>query len=172
VGLLWVECTTAVSIAMAALSGPAELPRNKLWSGEVKPDPAWLTRQGVAASYPIRFTIDDAGHVAGLILFTGGANPAAGGQGVLNGELGSEALNLTATVDGGSALAPALRPKVQVTVTLTGYVAADGSLEGVGLLNMSDLACLTDPASAMSPAPCPRRLVPIKWAAAMAEARP
>jgi hypothetical protein len=170
VALLWVEWTTAVSIAVASLSGPAELPRNRHWSGEVKPDAAWLTRQGVAAAYPIRFTINETGHVAGLILFTGGANPAAGGQGVLDGQLGTEALNLTATVDAPAEVAPALRPQARVTVTLTGYVAADGSLEGVGLLNMGDLGCLADPAGAAARVACPRRMVPIKWTATIAEA--
>ena len=157
--------TVAVSLTLSGSAVAADLPRDKPWSGEIKPDAAWLTRQGVAASYPIRFAIDAAGHVTGAILFAGGANPAAGGQAVLEGQLGPDALNLTATVDAGPELPAALRPKAQVRVSMTGYPAADGSLEGVGLLNMGDLGCLTDPASAASATPCPRRLVPIKWTA-------
>lgn len=164
-GLRYIGLTVIMAFAMAGAAGAADLTRDKPWSGEVKPDPAWLTRQGVAASYPIRFTIDDAGHVTGSILFAGGANPAAGGQGLLDGQLAPDALNLTATVEGGPDLAAALRPKAQVRISLTGYRAVDGSLEGVGLINMGDLGCLADPATAASQAPCARRLVPVKWTA-------
>jgi hypothetical protein len=165
VGLHRVRWASLVPAAAAVAGCAADLVAPTPWIGEVKPDSAWLTRQGVAGSYPVRFTIDEAGRAMGTIQFAGGANPAAGETGALTGQLEGDALTLSATVEGGPAVAVALRPDVQVNVSLTGYIAADGSVEGVGVLDMGDLACVTGPASASSTTRCPRRLVPIRWTA-------
>jgi hypothetical protein len=151
--------------ACAAQAVAADLARDRPWTGEVRPDPAWLTRQGLAPAYPIQFTIDGAGHASGTIAFTGGSNVTANAKASLDGQLGSDGLNLAATLAGGPALTPPVRAKAQVKVTLTGYPEGDRSVEGVGLIDIADLNCMADPARAAAEAPCPRRLVPIKWSA-------
>ena len=155
----------ASAVILAGPAGAADLARDRPWSGEVRPDPNWLARQGVAAAYPIKFTIDATGRAAGSIEFAGGANPTAGAKAALDGQLGSDGLSMAATLEAGPDLAAAVRAKAEVKVSLTGYAQDDGSLAGVGLINMADLQCITDPATAAAPAPCPRRLVPIKWTA-------
>ena len=164
-GALRLGWTAAAAIMSAVSAGAAELPRNRPFAGEVRPDPAWLTRQGLAPSYAVQFTIDGSGHAAGAILFAGGSNVTAGAKATLDGQLGADGLNMSATLEGGPELASPIRAKAQVRVSLTGYPADDGAVEGVGLIDMADLACMADPARAAAPAPCPRRLVPIRWMA-------
>lgn len=167
-GLRWMTWAAAAAVAISGLAGSANavdpVP-NKPWSGEVKPDAGWLTRQGVAASYPISFMIDAKDQAAGSIEFKGGANPADGGHGALTGKLDLEDFGLIGFVDAHSDLSPTVQAKARVRVVLNGFVREDGSLSGVGVLDMADLACLNDPARAEAAAPCPRRMVPIKWSA-------
>ena len=66
-GALRLGWTAAAAIMSAVSAGAAELPRNRPFAGEVRPDPAWLTRQGLAPSYAVQFTIDGSGHAAGAM---------------------------------------------------------------------------------------------------------
>lgn len=165
-GLSWMHRTTMAkaflaSAAMAGLIGAADVPGNEQWTGVVKPGSGWLRRQGLAESFSIQFTLDASGRAKGSMIFNGNTYPAMAGKVALKGERDPDgsAFYLFATIEGHHG-APA---QAEVKVTLTGFDEEDGSLRGVGVIDMADLACVTD--AERSKKPCARRMVPVKWTA-------
>ncbi|MBC2665506.1 hypothetical protein H7F51_08225 [Novosphingobium flavum] len=169
--LVWLRRTAvasvvAVSAVAAGLVGAAE-PGKKVWSGQLNPGSGWLKRQGLAPSYRFQFTVDAAGRATGTIDLGGSTYPLTPGKAVLTGQRDPDgsAFYLFATIEGRRALPAAARTQAEVKVTLTGFDEEDGSLRGVGVVDMADLVCVTDPAKAAAKTPCARRMVPVKWTA-------
>lgn len=147
--------------AIAGLTGAAEPAGKTEMSGEVKPGSGWLKRQGLAPSFPIRFTIDAQGRARGTMQFAGNIYPAVGGATALTGRRDADgsASYLFAAIKG----RPGSAVQAEIKITLTGFDEEDGSLQGVGVIDMADLACVTDPERSRTR--CARRMVPVKWTA-------
>ncbi|MES2988134.1 MAG: hypothetical protein V4808_09535 [Pseudomonadota bacterium] len=150
------------SVVAAGLVGATEPPAGELWTGEVQPGSGWLKRQGLEASYPISFTVDADGRGTGTIQFSS-VYPVTAGKAALKGERDADgsAFYLFSTIESRHG-APA---QAEAKITLTGFDEEDGSLRGVGIIDMADLACVTDPVRSVAKAPCARRMVPVKWTA-------
>lgn len=165
-GFFWAKRTTMAAVflvaaSMTGLVGAANAPATEQWTGQVQPGSGWLKRQGIAETFSIRFTIDPAGRATGTMEFTGNIYPAIAGKTALRGERDPDgsAYYLFATIEGHHG-----GPKqAEVKITLTGFDEEDGSLRGVGIIDMADLACVTDPVRSKST--CSRRMVPVKWTA-------
>ncbi|MES2988132.1 MAG: hypothetical protein V4808_09525 [Pseudomonadota bacterium] len=145
----------------------ASEPSRVQWAGEIVPGAGWLKRQGVETSYPIAFGIDSSDRATGTVSFLESVYPANAGKAALKGRRDPDgsAFYLSATVEGRYDLAASVKSQAEVGIALTGFDEEDGSLRGVGTLNMADLACLNDPARAGGAETCARRKVPVKWTA-------
>lgn len=165
--LLWVKRAVVAPLLVACLAGAADVPRAPIWSGKVEPGSGWLKRQGLAGSFAIEFTIDGEGRATGTMGFAGNVYPAVEGKTTLKGHRDPDgsAFYLFATIEGRHGLAAPAHAQATVEVTLTGFDEEDGSLQGVGTIDMADLACLNDPERSAAKTPCARRKVPVKWTA-------
>lgn len=145
----------------------ASEPSPAQWSGEIVAAEGWLTRQGVESSYPISFVIDPADRATGTITFLQSTYPATAGKAALVGRRDADgsAFYMSAKIEGRQDLASSVKLQAEVVVALTGFDEEDGSLRGVGTLEMADLACLKDLAKAVAETSCARRKVPVKWTA-------
>lgn len=159
----------AVALASLLVAGCATLPAptTEQWAGQVQPADGWLIRQGVERSYPIAFVIDTADRATGTFTFVPSTYPAVSGPAALEGRRDPDgsAFYLSAEVRPKADLPAKALGQAAVAVALTGFDEEDGSLRGVGTIDMADLACLKDPSRAATGETCARRKVPVKWTA-------
>jgi hypothetical protein len=163
---------SVITLALAPSAGFAQQATGRVWNGEVRPDPQWVQRLGLASSFPIQFVIDDADRATGRIRIPDRDPKGKGADGTLTGSDGSGLVMLSSTLEGDPSLPADVRAQATVKISLGGQ-ERDGKITGNGTINMIDLSCVVAQATGAALSlggggkskPCERVNIPATWTA-------